>query len=323
MPSILDQRVGIGKETAYGTAVPPRRHYEARSDPWQRAVERIASGGFRQGRQAQRTDRDTQIDTGASGSIETAIFDSGMGLLLEDLLGANTAPAQIGATGTYTHIFSSNTDGPEDSWTVQVVRALGSALQAFDYAGCIPTGFSMGVSNGESAMLTVNYDARSEAKNAAPTAAVYPATQAPFDWTDATLSVDGSQVEEYQSISIDGDMSFATDLYFLRRSALKDKPRRSGVPTYSGTVSGLPTGTDEYDRFVSGDVFPLVWELNNGGAGATLRSFRVSMPAVKFTGSSPTSSPDALTSQDLPFTAFHDGASPVMTITVVTTDSAF
>ena len=323
MPSILDQRLGVAKEATYGTPIAATRHYEARSDDWQRAVERIDSSGFRQGRQGQRGDRDTQIDMGASGSIECSILDRGMGLLLEDLLGGNTAPAAIGATGTSTAIFQTTSEGPTNSLTVEVVRALGSTLQAFQYAGCVPTGFTFGCSQGESAMMTVQYDARSEAKLGTPTAGVYPASSAPFDWTDLSVSVDGTKTAVIQEVSVEGDLGMATDLHFLIGSALKDKPRRNAVPTVTGNLTGLPVDTTDYDRFVSADTFPLVIEFNNGGADATLRSFKIEVPHCRFTGSSPQSALDGLTSLDLPFMAVHVGSDPLLKITTISPDSSF
>ncbi len=323
MPGVLDQRVGIGKEAVYGTAVDPTRHYEARSDPWQRAVERIDSGGFRQGRAAQRADRDSQVDVGAAGGIETAIFSAGMGLLLENLLGSATAPSQIGATGTYSSVFSADTDGPDHSLTVEVVRALGASVQAFEYSGCVPTGFTLGVNRGEAAMLNVQYDARAETKKAVPTAAAYTSGAVPFHWGDATVTVAGAAAGDFGSFSLQGDLALATDLQFLQGSALKEEPRRSGVPAYTGTISGMPTTADDYDRFVSGETFALVLELNNGGADATLRSFKVELAACKFTGSTPTAQVSGLTTIDLPFTAFHDGTSTPVKVTTISPDSSF
>ena len=322
MASPLDTRIGIGKEATYGTAVAPTRHYEARSDPWTRGPERIDSGGFRQSRQAQRSDRDTQIDMGASGSIETPVFDAGMGLLLEDLLGANTAPSQIGATGVYNHVFSTDTDGPDTSWTVQVVRVLGTTEYGWDYAGCIPTGFSLGVSQGELLMLTVNYDARSEGRQASPVAGVYTANTSAFNWSQCRVSIDGSNVDTFQSFSLDGDLMLETALHFLKGSADKDLPRRSGVPTFNGTLEGLPTDLDLYDKFVAADTIPISLTATKG-SGATLRSFTVSMPACKLTGATPNAQLEGLTTQSVPFSAFHDGTRPVLTITVQTPDSAF
>lgn len=322
MPSPLDTRIGVGKEATYGTAVAPTRHYEARSDPWARVTERIDSGGFRQSRQAQRADRDTQVTMGATGSIEVPFFMAGMGLLLESLLGANTAPAQIGATGVYNHVFSTNTDGPDSSLTVQVVRVLNDTEFGFDYAGCMPTGFGLSVSQGEMLMLNIAYDARAEAKQPSPAAGTY-VDAPPFIWEHCSVSVDGSAVDTVQSFSMDADLMLASDLHFLQRSALKDQPRRSGVPTFTGTLEGLPDDLDLYDRYADSDTFPITFSAHNGGTAATLRSVTLSLPACKFTGSTPNAQLDGLTTQSVPFTAYHDGTNQVATLTVQTSDSAF
>lgn len=323
MPSPLDTRIGVGKESTYGTAVAPTRHYEARSDPWAQADARIDSSGFRQSRQAQRADRDTKVTMGATGSIETAFYTSGMGLLLEDLLGSNVAPSQIGSTGVYNQVFRTNTDGPDSSLTVQVVRVLEGTEFGFDYAGCLPTGFNIGVSQGEALMLSIEYDARSEAKQASPTAGVYPAGAVPFIWEECSITVDGASVDTFQSFSLDGALQLATDLHFLKASALKDQPRRMGVPTYTGALEGIPKDLGLFDQYDDADLVPIVFSASNGQAGAALRSVTVSMPACKLTGSTPSAQLDGLTTQSSPFTVYHNGTDSAVTITVQTPDATF
>ena len=322
MASPLDTRVGIGKEATYGTAVAPTRHFEARSDPWQRSVSRVDSSGFRSGRLAQRGDRDKQITLGATGSIETAFFTAGMGLLLENLLGSNVAPAQIGATGTYNASFAADGDGPSTSATVQVVRVLNGTERGFDYAGCVPTNFTLGVTQGEAVMLNVDYDARSEAKQSAPTAGTYVAAD-PFTWEECSVSIDGTVVGTFQSFNLDADLMLRTDLHFLQGTAVKDQPRRNAAPSFSGTLEGIPDDLDLFDKFADSETFPVVFSATNGGSGATLRSFTVTLPACKFTGSTPNAQLDGLTTQSIPFTAFHDGTAAPVTIATVSPDSAF
>ena len=323
MPSILDQRISLGLETVYGTAVAPTRSYEATSDGFASEQSRTSATGFRQGRQAQRADRDRPHNIGGAGSLEMPIFDRGMGLLLQHAMGSSTAPVAIGATNTYTHAFALTDDGPQSSYTVQIVRVLLTSEFGFNYSGCLVTGLSIAVSQGEAAMLTVNYDVRREAKIASPPAGVYVADQGYFDWSDATVSVDGTQSSTFESFNFDLEHAMATDLRFLKRNILKDQPRRAGEAALSGSITAKPNDLAFFDQYVSGDEFPLVLELNNGGTGSTLRSFRLTLPSCKFTGSSPVSAQDALTTQELPFTAFHDGTQDAVQISIITPDAAF
>lgn len=321
MPSVLDQRIGIGEETTYGTAVAPARHYEASADAFTRSVERIDTSGFRQSRQAQRADRDRQVTMGASGSLDVPFFMGGMGLLLKHMLGASTDP--VAAGGAQRAVFETNTDGPTGSYTTQVVRAIDQAVEAFDYAGCITTGFNLAVDQGGYLKLMVNFDAQSEAKNAAPTAGIYPAGLLPFIWEDCSLTVGGTAVADIQNFSLDGEMMLRTDLHFLKNSALKNKPIRNAAPTFSGSMEVIPSSLDQYDQFVDADDVAIVLTATNGGTGAALRSVEVRLAACKLTGSTPQSSPSDLTTMSLPFTAFHNGSDPVVRITTISADTAF
>ena len=95
------------------------------------------------------------------------------------------------------------------------------------------------------------------------------------------------------------------------------------MPTFTGTLEGIPDDLGLYDQYADADLFPITFTANNGGTLAALRSVSLSLPACKFTGSTPNAQLDGLTTQSVPFTAFHNGVNPVATLTVQTSDSAF
>ena len=322
MTSILDQHVSIGVESTYGTAVAPTRAYEARSDDWQREVEFVESGGFRADRQTVRSDRHRTVSLGATGSIETTVFDRGMGLLLQHVLGTTVSPAQQGATAAYLTTFSSDDTGPQKSYTVVVARDDFGTLQTFQYSGCVATGFSLEASIGDPLMLTVNYDAAAETVRSAVTP-VYAAASVPFVWEDCTLTVAGAEAR-YQSFSLDADLAMRTDLRYLKGAATKAQPVRSGVPAYSGTIEGLGVDKADYDRFVAGTVFEILFTAKLAAAieGTHYPQFKVTLPACKFTGSTPQASVDDVAAISLPYVALHDGTDAAAKIEITSVDTA-
>ena len=323
MTSILDQHVSIGVETTYSTPVAPTRSYEARSDDWQREVEFIESGGFRADRQTIRSDRHRTVSLGATGSIETAVFDRGMGLLLQHLLGKSVAPVQQEATAAYVSKFESDDTGPDGSYTVVVARDDFGTLHTYRYAGCVPTGFSLEASIGDPLMLAINYDSAAEDVTSAVTPA-YPADAVPYVWEDCTLTIGGATAR-YQSFSLEGDLAMRTDLRYLKGDAVKAQPVRSGVPAYSGTIGRLGVSKADYDRFVAGTVFEAVFTAKLGTAieGTHFPQVKVTMPACKFTGSTPQASVDDVATISLPYVALHDGTDPAVTIEITSADTAF
>ena len=94
---VLEQYVAVGREVNYGAAVAQTRAYEAMADNFEREIQYVESMGFRAGIRAERADRYTAVTLGASGSLELAWLNSGMGLLLFHILGGSVGPTPSGA----------------------------------------------------------------------------------------------------------------------------------------------------------------------------------------------------------------------------------
>ena len=326
MASTLDQYISIGKESTYGTAITPTRSFEATEDNWQREVEQLTSDGLRAGKHTQLDDRRRPIDLGANGSIGGAITKNGMGILLDGLLGATTGPTQSGATDAYETSFETTSSGPEESFTVQVVRVdSGGTKRAFDYAGAVATGFNFALDSGAELTYRIDYAAASEEEQASPTDAIYVADNEMWIYSDCSLKIDGTVSDSITSFSFDGDLALDTGRRFIRGDAARRKPIRSGSPAFSGTLSGEFAGLDLWEKFKDGDTFSieLVAEASAVIPSATLKeSFTVKLAACRFDGSSPQASVDGLTTIDLPFTVVHDGTNSAVEILAVSTDSA-
>ena len=324
MSSILDQVVQVGVESTYGTAVAPTRAYEAKADTFTRDVEYLQSVGFRRDMQTIRSDRDDTISLGATGSIEFDLLNKGAGLLLQHVLGSTAGPTQLGATSAYRSTFATTDIGPTGSSTIQVSRVdSGGTLRPFTYEGCVATGFNIAQDLGSNLSFTLNFDAENEQTSTGEATPAYPSSADPFNYTQAVIAIDGSAATNFTSFSLDGDLAMDTARRFLNGSATKSQPKRSGVPSYTGTITAEFASLTDYNKFVNGTEFSInaSW---NGAEIASPYNFEcvISIPVAKFTGSTPVASLDSLTTVDLPFTVLDNGSSAPITMTYTSTDTS-
>lgn len=323
--SHLDAAIHVGKESVYGTPVTPTRSFEGQEDSFTRSMEPLESIGFRAGMQTVRSDRRKMINMGGTGNLVVDVLDKGMGLLLEGALGSATGPAQQGATAAYLSTFASTAGGPATSYTIQVVRSLADSdtNQAFTHHGCAVTGWTLTQEVGGLCVLSLTYDFEDVDTATAAATPAYPADTMPFDWTQCSVSVEGSPFIEVTSFNLSAELGMRTDRRYLRASSLKRQPRRAAVPTYSGTIVADFNSLTRYNEFANGDVVDNVivkWTGRNIAAGHDAE-LTVTLPVVQWNGESPTASLTAATTQNLPFKALHDGTNPAVSLTYKSTDT--
>ena len=326
MSSILDQVVQVAVESTYGTAVAPTRAYEAKADTFTRDVEYIESIGFRRDLQTIRSDRHDTISLGATGSIEVDVLNKGMGLLLQHALGTSSGPTQQASTTAYLQTFATNDTGPTGSYTAQVSRNDSSGtLRTFTYEGSVITGWNIAQELGAATSMTFNFDSETEQTTTAEATPSYPSGTDVFVYTDATIEIDDSAVTSFTSFTLDGDLAMKTDRRFLQGSATKGQPKRSGVPSYTGSISGEFASLTQYAAFTAGTTFKLEFIATMGTAieGAYYPYFHVTMPVCKWTGSTPVANIDDMATIELPFTVLDNGTDAAVTITYQSTDTAF
>jgi len=322
MSSILDQAVLFGEEVTYGTAVALTRGYEAKADAWKRTQEPLESVGMRAGMQTVRSDRRKQILMGAEGELSDIDFlSNGMGMILQSMLGTVAGPTS--------DVVTLATDAGSDpkSFTVQVLRVSDDGVVfPFTYTGAVVTSWSIAQTVGDLLKLGLTFDAQNEVTDVAAGTPTYPADATPFCWPDAAVSIGGSPVDNVTDIEFSGDLAMKTDRRFLNATNLKKAPRRSGTPTYTGSITGEFQDLTEFNRYIAGDIFEVeaVWTgADYSGPGPTgFNTLTVTAPACQYDGDSPVSSISELTTASMPFKILHDGTNPAITITIESADSA-
>ena len=325
MSSVLDQTVTVGIESSYGSPETSTvRSYEAKAATFTRDVEYIDSYGFRRDQQTLRSDRADTISLGATGSIEFDVLNKGAGLLLQHVLGTTSGPTQNGSSTAYKSTFSTDDTGPTGSYTIQVSRVdSGGTLRPFTYEGCVATGFNLIQELGSNLSMTIDFDAENEQTSTGEATPAYPSSAVPFNYTGSVISIDGSATSNFTSFSLDGDLGMKTDRRFLKGSATKSQPKRTSVPSYTGTISAEFANLTDYNRFVNGTTF----RINAAWNGAEIESpwnyeFVVSIPVAKFTGSTPVSSLDDLTLIEQPFVVLDSGSGACLEWFYTSTDTS-
>jgi len=318
MSSILDAAFLLGVESTYGTPVTATRAYEAKADAWKRVTEPLESVGMRAGMHTGRSDRRKQIVQGAEGELgDIDWMTSGMGLVLQSMLGTVSGPASDVTTLT--------TDSGSDpaSFTVQLQRVTDDgSIVAFTYPGAVVTSWTITQAVGDMLKLGLTFDAQTEVTDEASGTPTYPSGAVPFCWPDCEVSIAGSPVDNVSEISFEGDLGLKTDRRFLRASALKKAPRRSSVPSYAGSLTADFSTTDEYDRYVAGSIFEVEATWTGESFGGGNYGVTVTAPACQYDGDTPVSSLSELTMQTMPFKILHNGTDPAITITVTSDDVA-
>ena len=325
MANILDQAIHVGVESTYGTAETGTvRSFEGKADSFKREAEFIDSVGFRSGLKTLIGDRRVQVNKGGVASLEMDVLNKGFGLLLQTL-GSTTGPTQVLATTAYDTTVVAASDEPGTSYTIQVVRVdTGGTERVFTHEGCVATGFKLSGEVGGLAMVSFDYDWEDVTTATAEATPTYVASTEPFPWDRCTVQIDDTTIDA-TSFEFNGDLAMKVDRHYLKGSALKSEPLRAGVPQYTGSISAHLEDLTLYNLFengTEGKVY-IKWEgtTDQIESGYTYER-ELTIPAVRFEGSSPEASLSDLTTIDLPFRVVDDLSNEPWTLVYRSTDTA-
>ena len=316
----------VGLESTYGTAVAGTKSYEDTGDDWVPVTSPVEiPETTRSGQQADLTHNYQQVVKGATGSINVAGYENGLGLLWANLLGYASAPTAVASTtnGRYGRTYRTTGEGSDASFTVRRGRILRSStwgsesVEEWIYAGCRPTGFELSVSKDNPWMLKVNFDARTEERGGSAVAQTYHSVaQQFFNWTDTKIQINDVDVDEFEGFSLTGNFNLFTDKHPLAGSANKMEPKAMGRASYEGSLSGGTYTADLqsvlYDNFVNGTPVKLAAVAQKRSTtAADADILRVTLGSVRFTGNAPSSPPGQSEGSVIegPFKVFWPGAS--------------
>ena len=318
----LAAQFGMVAESSFATYNAPTRFLEMTDDSLALTIERIESAAIRSTNRVMRSDRWVAGAKSAGGATGFELADRGFGLLLKHMLGAVAITTPGGGTNTRDHTVTLG-DMAGLSATVQIGRPdVGGTVRPFSYVGCKVASWQLSNSPNGLLLLEVTWDGVDETTSESLASASYPATQGLLSYVGGLITIASSSFD-VREVSLTGDNGLDTGRHQIRQSQLKKEQHAAAMVELGGNLSADFTDLTAYNRFVNGTVasMTMLWE------GATIEgSFKygllVTLPAVRFDGTTPNVGGADILEQPLPFKVLNNGSGEPITLRYRTTDTA-
>jgi hypothetical protein len=314
----LASQAGGKKETTYGTRAVPDVFWEYNSESVQLERNRLNSRALRAGRTFQSSTRVQETTRGGAGSISLDVVTKGFGFWLDLLHGNAVTPVQVGGTTAYLQTHNLGASDPTKSATIQVGKpGEAGTVHPFDYLGCMVTSYEVSCEVDGFLEATFGLDVNDRKTDQTLATASYPSALQTFDFSDATVTVNGSGVSDtFNSFNLSGALPRATDRWRLGSGAVKLKPILNDYTAATVTLGGAFKNLTNQGLFDAGTIIPIVVLFDSGIAAGTGNNYliRFTMQACQIQGEDPVvGGPDILT-QDLTMNVLDDGTNPPVKI---------
>lgn len=339
MPGIgggLGGAVGLAKETTYGTFVAPARWIEVHDAKMQERRQDPQQGtGLASGRSVDLGTRRVSPWFDGGGTVDMEVLNSGMALLLANIMGSSTTLAQIGTTTAYSAAFSYGVPDNQNYFSMQVLAPdTGGTIKQQNYEGCKIIKATFTIERGGLLMLSIDVDAQNWQDTSAAGTPSYTENTTSFSAIGMNFSAGtfGSEA------ALDGVRKFELTIertLDVKRIYLGDsqkaEPITIGVTKISGSmdIDLLPTNKAViWDLFNSQAAVPsIVADFIGGAIGSSGHNnelkLNVTNAFIDSAGTPELDGPD-LVKATIPFTGLIDSAndSP-LTATLTTGDTGF
>lgn len=314
-------QLGAKAESTYGTPVTVDRFWEYRRETIADDNVPIYAGQVGLGRFVS-SSRVKSNYRGSKGQIELVVLNKNMGLLLEHAIGQNTI---TGASANKTHTIIPDAAALQGkSLTLQKgVPGTDGTVRAYTYEGVKITDWELKSAIDQPLVLVLGVDAENVLTNTALATASYVATQEMYVFSEAAVTL-GGVAQSVRGFSVKGVNNFNTDRRFL--GATKKEPVANG---FAGITGNLDVEFEDLTRYAAWKAGTILANLIITFTLATLipttavpYSFKITLPAIQYRGSTPQVGGPAVVMQPTPFEALYDGTNQPVTIEIVTSDTA-
>jgi hypothetical protein len=309
----IKDQLGIGVESAWGTAVTPTRFLEFRDGTaFKQEIDRIESEARRAGVRVARSDDWTPGKKVVSGSIELDLTTKNAALLFKH---AGFSSVVSSGSGPYSHV---ETPGSLTGLglTLQFgIEDTAGTAQPFTYAGGKVKSWKMACAVGDLASLVLDLVAKSETTATALATASYTSGSNVFSFVHGAITIAGVAVK-VREFELSGDNKLNDDRFFLGQDTTSE-PLESKVRAYGGSLTCDFESLTAYNRFVAGTEAALVLTFTRGADVVTVAG------NVRFDGETPKASND-IAEQTLPikFLSPNTTDADAITVTVASSESA-
>lgn len=322
----LGSSFGMAAEVTYGTYVAPTRFLEGTAQLTKRKTT-YQGGGMAAGRLVRPGGRRYVVGRGASGSLSTAVYSKGMGLLLNGLMGGTVAPVQQAATAAYlqTHDLA---DPYGKHFTMQAgVPDLGGTVNPYTFLGCQIASAEFSCQTGGNLTASWQVEARDVSEVQTLAAPSYPVVDE-FHFAQASLLLgeydSETLVDGVTSVSLTIGRPMHAGGPYMGNGGLRSQGVLNDWSPISGTIQAdFAAKEDLADRFRDDTPVSLVWEFVGPEiAPGYNETFRIRVPQIFLDGDTPTVGGPDVVSTSFPFVGQHDGTHAPATIEYISTDTA-
>lgn len=319
---------GIATEETYGTYKAPTRFYPVESESLSLDKNIIENQGTRAGRFAQAGNLHRPTTRTVGGDFSVKLYDQGMGIILNQLHGEAVSPTKLTEKSeeVYKQVHKIGTTDPSaKSLTAQVgIPDTGGTTRPKTMLGCKVTSFGLAVDAQGEGMVSVGIDGQDETYSQTLAEPTYDTNALPYVFQDFVVKLAGSEAPNFLSISMNVEVPYATDRYNLGNSGTKDFPILNGLVSVTFDAEAEFASLADHERFTK----QTDTKLEIIGTGAEIGEegekfvFKATAPLTRVMASSPQLAGPDIIRDSLSFKALDNGTEPLLTIEILSTDSA-
>ena len=318
----IGAQLGIVNEVTFNTFVAPTRFYEFNSESLSYNKNTVTGMGLRAGGQVARSQRRVVTTFDASGEIAMDLPTRGLGYLLSHAMGGAAPAGVLVSTGVYTYTFTLG-DVFGRSFTAQAgVPQYGGTVLAKTLTGCKVASFELGVDNGGIATGKFSLDAANLVTTQALATASYPLNGSIFHFAQGAITVDAGATTNVKDFTLSVDNNLKNDRYALGNLGAKSEQTIGGFRKLSGKLTAEFTDTTLMNKFLTDSSAALVLTFTGATIASTYKdSLTITVPAVKFNGSTPAVGGEGPVDLSMDFDVLDDGSLQPLTIVYQTSEA--
>lgn len=315
----LGGQLGYNNESTYATEVVVDRFNEFTKENIKPQRVKTDVFGIGQGSML-RSDRTKTKIRGYGGDIEFPVFNKGMGLLFEHMLGSNT----VSGSPEKLHTCVMDSVGLfGKSATVQIGRpGIDGTVRVHTYAGGKILKWDMSCAMDDYLKLNTSWDFATADVNTSLASASFAAAQEAFDWSECAITLGGTAFHS-KSFKLSNDRKLSTERRFL--SNVKKEPIAAGITDLMGELEGEYEDLTHYNSSIAGTQAALVITFTQATivTGGTLPyRLQITLPAVELMEADPVIEGPDIIKLPIPFRVLNNGSDAPITMVARNADSA-
>src|ERR1035437_7523158 len=329
--------IGIGKETAYGTAVAPTRFPQVTASKLARVSNFVQGEGLGAGRIVELGGRRVETYQTAAGTIDLDWMSNDMGLIFDNIMGSASTPVQIGTTTAYTLSTSLASPDNQNYMTIQQnVPDTAGVVHTYTYHGCKVKKAVWTASRTTLLTCSLDIDAQYEEEATTITAPAFTAGSVAFSALNMGFEMGtyGSEValDCVRSCTVSVEHVMDTTRIYIGNT-YKDEPVTNGFVLVTGSMTIDLVSTSQKAQVL--DLYhtvnpaqqtgvSVIWDFlgANIGSSGIKNELNLNMTSVFFEGASPDLSGPGTVTVTVPFKGLIGAANnPVITGVLTSADS--